>query len=126
MAGFRTRSVLAVIALAMGGVVAQEAAITTYGSRNTAAPEELSVFSFLVGKWQGVGKTRLEDGNDAEFELTWIGRYILDGMAIADEIHSAARDAAHISVSAFAISILTTGRGPSSISTYPIRFSADR
>ena len=36
--------------------------------------------------------TRLEDGNHAQFELTWIGRYILNGMAIADEIHSLAPD----------------------------------
>lgn len=72
--------------------MAQEAAITTYGQENPAAPEELDVFSFLVGKWAGVGKTRLEDGSHAEFELTWIGRYILDGMAIADEIHSTTPD----------------------------------
>jgi len=67
-------------------------AITPHGRKSSAAPEELNLFSFLVGKWAGVGKTRLEDGSYAEFELTWIGRYILDGTAIADEIHSVGPD----------------------------------
>jgi hypothetical protein len=67
-------------------------AITTYGDRNPQAPDQLSLFSFLVGKWKGTGKTRLEDGSHAQFELTWIGRYFLNGMAIADEIHSLAPD----------------------------------
>jgi hypothetical protein len=45
-----------------------------------------------VGKWRGTGKTKLADGSSAQFELTWIGRYILNGMAIADEFHSLAPD----------------------------------
>ena len=65
---------------------------TTYGERNPGAPQELGVFAFLVGKWDGKGKTRLENGKFAEFAVTWIGRYILDGMAIADEMHSSAPD----------------------------------
>jgi hypothetical protein len=72
--------------------VAAEAPLTTYGEKNIQAPEQLNLFSFLVGKWQGAGKTRLADGSQARFELTWIGRYILDGMAIADEIHSLGPD----------------------------------
>jgi hypothetical protein len=64
-----------------------EPAITTYGRINAQAPSQLKLFSFLVGKWSGGGKARLQDGHVVEFELTWIGRYILDGMAIADEIH---------------------------------------
>lgn len=64
--------------------------VTTYGEINLQAPEELAFFSFLVGKWAGQGKTRLEDGSFADFEMTWIGRYILDGTAIADEFHSVA------------------------------------
>ncbi|NIR58034.1 MAG: hypothetical protein GWO02_00180, partial [Gammaproteobacteria bacterium] len=48
----------------------------------------MSVFSFLVGKWEGAGKTRLPDGSYAEYPVTWIGRYILDGTAIADEAHA--------------------------------------
>jgi len=69
--------------------MAQDSAITTYGSRHDSAPEELDVFSFLIGKWEGSGKTRLADGTVAEYDgLTWIGRYILDGMTIADELHT--------------------------------------
>lgn len=69
--------------------MAQDSAITTYGSRHDSAPAELDVFSFLIGKWEGSGRTRLADGTVAEYDgLTWIGRYILDGMAIADELHT--------------------------------------
>ncbi len=51
------------------------------------------LFSFLVGKWSGSGKTRLPDGNHAQWDgATWIGRYVLNGMAIADEFHSLTPD----------------------------------
>jgi hypothetical protein len=67
--------------------MATEAAITMYGERNSQAPEELKLFSFLVGKWNGAGKTRLADGSHVQWQgATWIGRYVLDGMAIADEV----------------------------------------
>jgi hypothetical protein len=65
---------------------------TTYGERSPHAPQELDVFAFLIGKWDGQGKTALQDGKVAEFPVTWIGRYILDGTAIADEMHAAAPD----------------------------------
>jgi len=42
--------------------------ITTYGERNPGAPNELGTF--------------------AEFSVSWVGRYILDGTAIADEMHA--------------------------------------
>lgn len=67
-------------------------AITTYGQRNANAPSELEAFAFFIGKWEGVGKTELPDGRSAEFAASWVGRYILDGMAIADEFHSSAPD----------------------------------
>jgi hypothetical protein len=70
------------------GIVAQEAAVVPYGVRNSAAPVELDAFSFLVGKWKGLAKVRLENGDYAEHDLVWIGRYVLDGMAIADEGYS--------------------------------------
>jgi hypothetical protein len=78
------------VAMTLGEhAMAQDPAITTYGDRNESAPQELDVFSFLIGKWEGSGKTRLDDGTIAEYDgLTWIGRYILDGMAIADELHT--------------------------------------
>jgi hypothetical protein len=65
---------------------------TTYGQRNQNAPKELDVFSFLIGTWEGKGKTKLDDGKVAEYTVTWIGRYILDGTAIADECHGPAPD----------------------------------
>lgn len=61
--------------------------MTIHGEMSPDAPKELGVFSFLVGKWEGKGRTRLEDGTFAEYPVTWIGRYILDGTAIADELH---------------------------------------
>ena len=63
--------------------------ITPYGERHPHAPTELDRFSFLIGKWTGTGKTRLPDGSHVQWEgATWIGRYVLDGMAIADEFHA--------------------------------------
>jgi len=60
---------------------------TIYGERSPQAPRELDVFAFLIGKWDGRGRTRLPDGTVAEYPVAWIGRYILDGTAIADEGH---------------------------------------
>ena len=65
---------------------ALDPAVTVYGSLNPAAPAELATFSFLVGKWTGTGKYRDAEGNYIDFAVQWIGRYALDGMAIADEI----------------------------------------
>jgi hypothetical protein len=65
---------------------------TTYGETCPTAPSELQVFSFLIGKWDGKGRTKVPDGTIAEFPVTWIGRYILDGTAIADEMHAPAPD----------------------------------
>jgi len=66
--------------------------ITSYGERNPGSPIELELFSFLVGKWQGTARVKLDGGKFAEFSVSWIGRYILDGTAIADEFHSLAPD----------------------------------
>jgi hypothetical protein len=83
---------LAITASVTSHTMAAEPAITTYGQVNAAAPRQLNLFGFLVGKWKGAGTARLADGSHAQFELTWIGRYILNGMAIADEFHSLAPD----------------------------------
>lgn len=73
--------------------LAADPAITTYGERSTEAPRELNAFSFLVGKWQGGGRSRLADGKYVEFSgVTWIGRYVLNGMVIADELHASTPD----------------------------------
>jgi len=92
-------AVLAAVVLAccygMGSMTpgrADTPAVTSYGERSANAPKELDAFAFLIGKWEGTGKTKLADGKSAEFAVTWIGRYILDGTAIADEFHSAAPD----------------------------------
>ncbi|HTW22532.1 MAG TPA: hypothetical protein VMB47_06975 [Candidatus Aquilonibacter sp.] len=66
--------------------------ITAFGVKDPGAPPELGVFAFLIGKWEGKGKTKIEDGKFAEYSVTWIGRYILDGTAIADELHGPAPD----------------------------------
>ena len=65
---------------------------TIYGERSPRAPRELDVFAFLIGKWEGRGRTRLPDGKVAEYPVAWVGRYILDGMAIADEGHAPSPD----------------------------------
>lgn len=65
---------------------------TTFGDLSPDAAAELRIFSFLIGKWEGKGRTRLPGGGFAEFPVTWIGRYILDGTAIADEAHAPAPD----------------------------------
>lgn len=65
---------------------------TVYGERNDKAPKELDVFSFLIGTWEGKAKSKLADGKVVEVAVTWIGRYILNGTAIADEAHSIAPD----------------------------------
>ena len=61
---------------------------TIYGEKSPRAPRELDVFAFLIGKWDGRGRTRLPDGKVAEYPVAWVGRYILDGTAIADEAHA--------------------------------------
>jgi hypothetical protein len=53
--------------------------------RNPKAPEELSRFEFLVGSWRCDASVRLPDDEWQSFRATWLGRYILDGYAIADE-----------------------------------------
>lgn len=69
-----------------------EPAVTTYGQKNAQAPSQLDLFAFLVGKWHGTGSAKAADGSPVQFELTWIGRFVLDGMAIADEFHGTAPD----------------------------------
>jgi hypothetical protein len=61
-------------------------AVTPYGSRSPAAPAELDLFAFLIGKWEGTAKVRKPDGTMADGgKITWTGRWVLDGSAIADE-----------------------------------------
>ena len=72
--------------------MAAQPSTTPYGERNAQAPAQLDLFSFMVGKWKGNAKVRLPQGGFVDVPLTWIGRYVLDGTAIADEFHSTAPD----------------------------------
>jgi hypothetical protein len=56
-----------------------------FGERNQNAPEELSRFAFLIGRWQCEAKATSDDGVWRTFDATWVGRFLLDGYAIADE-----------------------------------------
>lgn len=84
--------VVATGARAQETAAAGDPAANTYGVSSANASRELEAFAFLIGKWEGVGKTRLPDGKVVEYPITWIGRYILDGTAIADEVHGTAPD----------------------------------
>jgi hypothetical protein len=42
-------------------------------------------FAFLIGRWKFDAKFKLPDGEWQTFHGTWLGHYILDGYAIADE-----------------------------------------
>jgi len=104
MFSFSDRGVMAGLVVAAllinGNASAQEVPIVTdpsktiYGERSPRAPRELDVFAFLIGKWDGRGRTRLPDGRVAEYPVAWVGRYILDGTAIADEAHAPYPDGA--------------------------------
>jgi hypothetical protein len=52
---------------------------------NPNAPKELSRFAFLIGRWKFNARFKAADGEWKMFHGTWLGRYILDGYAIADE-----------------------------------------
>ena len=56
-----------------------------YGAPNPNAPHELQTFAFLIGTWEGEGRTVGQDGTSQDYRMTWVGRYILGGYAIADE-----------------------------------------
>jgi len=56
-----------------------------FGMPNTRAPRELVTFDFLVGAWECESNVRAPDGSVRTRPATWVGRYILDGYAIADE-----------------------------------------
>lgn len=59
--------------------------IDEFGELNPEAPAELSQFAFLIGRWRGEGMSMNQEGKRAPYEMSWVGRYILDGCAIADE-----------------------------------------
>jgi hypothetical protein len=56
-----------------------------FGQFSPNAPAALSRFAFLIGTWRCDATVRTPDGGWQTFEGTWVGRFILDGYAIADE-----------------------------------------
>ena len=56
-----------------------------FGKPNPKAPQALSQFAFLIGRWRCEAKVMPDNGEWQTFEAAWLGRYILDGYAIADE-----------------------------------------
>jgi len=56
-----------------------------FGKVNPNAPTELSRFGFLIGNWRCEARVRSADGKGQTLRATWVGRYVLDGYAIADE-----------------------------------------
>jgi hypothetical protein len=56
-----------------------------FGKPNPHAPEALSRFAFLIGRWRCEARVKSANGEWQTFQATWLGRFILDGYAIADE-----------------------------------------
>jgi hypothetical protein len=56
-----------------------------FGRLNPKAPAALSRFAFLIGKWRCEARIKSAEGSWQTFEAEWLGRFILDGYAIADE-----------------------------------------
>lgn len=56
-----------------------------FGKPNPNAPAALARFAFLIGAWRCEARIKLPNGEWQAFQATWLGRYILDGHAIADE-----------------------------------------
>ena len=52
------------------------------------APPELGKFAFLIGVWDCRGRLKGEGDEWSEFTADWVGRYILEGRAIADEFRA--------------------------------------
>ena len=57
----------------------------TFGQLSHHAPPELAAFAFLIGSWQCNARIKSPTGDWQRFEAQWLGRFILDGHAIADE-----------------------------------------
>jgi hypothetical protein len=56
-----------------------------FGKANPNAPAALSRFAFLIGRWRCEARVKLVNGEWQTLQATWLGRFILDGYAIADE-----------------------------------------
>jgi hypothetical protein len=56
-----------------------------FGKANPNAPAALSRFAFLIGRRRCEASVRSSNGEWQTLQATWLGRFILDGYAIADE-----------------------------------------
>jgi hypothetical protein len=56
-----------------------------FGKPNPNAPAALSQFAFLIGNWWFEARVKMPNREWQTFQGTWLGRFILDGYAIADE-----------------------------------------
>jgi hypothetical protein len=56
-----------------------------FGKRNPKAPEALSHFAFLIGRFKCEAKLKSSEWNWQMFHATWNGHFILEEYAIADE-----------------------------------------
>jgi hypothetical protein len=56
-----------------------------FGKSNPSAPAALARFAFLIGSWRCEARVKSANGEWQTLQATWLGRYILDGYAIADE-----------------------------------------
>jgi hypothetical protein len=55
------------------------------GKLNPKAPAELARWAFLVGDWHGEARLKRDGGKIERLQVSWNGRYILDGYAIQDD-----------------------------------------
>src|SRR5262249_54141208 len=55
------------------------------GQPHPPAPAPPSRFAFLIGRWRCEATVRSANGEWQTLYATWLGRFILDGYAIADE-----------------------------------------
>ena len=56
-----------------------------FGKVNPNAPAALSRFAFLIGSWRCDARVKSPSREWQTLQGTWLGRFILDGYAIADE-----------------------------------------
>jgi hypothetical protein len=56
-----------------------------FGQFSPNAPAALSRFAFLLGRWRWEARVRLANGEWQTLQAAWLGRFTLDGYAIADE-----------------------------------------